>query len=85
MKDSELLTFFEKNRHYFKFNGGDLETLLQCCKIAHSKRVFCLEVDNKKKITLKDLEGGLEILLNNDEIKNREVKEDDSFPHQMYC
>ena len=83
-KEKELLNFFKKNRHFFKYNGGDLETLLQCCKIAHSKRVFCLEEENKKKLTIEDMKKGLEILLENDEIKNRSNEDNDSIPFQMY-
>ena len=37
--DDEIpVDFFEKNIKYFKFNGGDMETLFHKCKIAHSKK-----------------------------------------------
>jgi hypothetical protein len=35
-------------------------------KIAHSRRVFCLDEEVKKKITLKDMDKGLDIFLKND-------------------
>ena len=77
--------FFNENRKYFTFNGGDLETLIQCCKIAHARRVFCLSKDEKKILTEKDLERGLEILLENEEIKKRDGKIDKGPPPHMYC
>lgn len=63
--------FFEKNYHYFKFNGGDLETLFQLSKVAHARRVFCLDKSVKKILTLPDLEKGLDMFKNNDEVKSR--------------
>ncbi len=63
--------WFKKNKDYFKYYGRDIEALLSKCKIAHSKRVFCLAETEKKKLVLKDLEKGLEIYLKNDDIKSR--------------
>ena len=63
--------WFKKNKDYFKFYGRDIEALLSKCKIAHSKRVFCLPETEKKKLVLKDLEKGLEIYLKNDDVKSR--------------
>jgi SpoVK/Ycf46/Vps4 family AAA+-type ATPase len=74
--EKKLLTFFEDNRDTFAFNGGDLETLLQCSKIAHSKRVFCLSKNEKKKLTNDDIESGFKIMCQNDEIKKRKDKKD---------
>jgi hypothetical protein len=39
-------------------------------KIAHSRRVFCLDEEFKKKITIKDMDKGLEIFLKNDNNDN---------------
>jgi hypothetical protein len=63
--------WFEKNKDYFKFYGRDIETFLAKTKIAHSRRVFCKKINEKKKITLEDMEQGLIIFLNNNEVKNR--------------
>jgi len=63
--------WFAKNKEYFKFYGRDIETFLGKIKIAHSRRVFCKSVSEKKKITFEDMEKGLNIFLNNNEIKNR--------------
>jgi len=65
------IDWFNKNIEYFKYFGRDIETLLSKIKIAHSRRVFCKSVDEKTKITYKDLEKGLQIYLKNEEVKNR--------------
>jgi len=70
--DSKInVEWFKKNKEYFQFYGRDIETLLSKTKIAHSRRVFCLPEENKKKITLKDLDKGFEIFLKNEDVKNR--------------
>jgi SpoVK/Ycf46/Vps4 family AAA+-type ATPase len=74
--------WFKKNFDYFAFFGRDMETLLAKTKIAHSKRVFCKGEDEKKKITLVDLDKGFEIYLSNDDIKNK--KEVEHFKKQLY-
>ena len=74
VKDKKLDKFFEDNRKVFEFNGGDLETLIQCSKISHSRRVFTLDSDVKKKLTLEDLEGGLKSMLENEEVAKRKDK-----------
>jgi len=70
--DSKIsVEWFKKNKDYFQFFGRDIETLLSKTKIAHSRRVFCLAEENKRKITLKDLDKGFEIFLKNEDVKNR--------------
>jgi len=71
VEEKKLEGFFEDNRKVFEFNGGDLETLIQCSKISHSRRVFTLEEEVKKKLTLEDLEGGLKAMMENEEIAKR--------------
>ena len=67
--------WFEKNLDYFKFFGRDIETLLAKTKIVHGRRVFCKPVEDKMKITIKDLENGFELYLRNDEVKKRKDKD----------
>lgn len=69
--------WFDKNKDYFKFYGRDMETLFAKTKIAHSRRVFCLDESERGCLTLEDLEKGLELFLRNDEVKQR--KEDNSY------
>jgi SpoVK/Ycf46/Vps4 family AAA+-type ATPase len=81
-KSNISVDWFKKNKDYFKFYGRDIETLLAKCKIAHSKRVFCLPEIEKKKLVLKDLEKGLEIYIKNEEIKTR--KDEIESKKQLY-
>jgi SpoVK/Ycf46/Vps4 family AAA+-type ATPase len=57
--------WFEKNKSSFKNYGRDIETLFAKTKIAHSRRVFCLDEDMKRKLTIVDIEKGLEMFLKN--------------------
>ena len=66
--------FFEENKDYFKYNGGDMETLFHMTRIAHARRVFCLPRKDKKKIIIKDLERALDIFTSDDGIKLRNQK-----------
>ena len=63
--------WFKKNKEYFPFYGRDVEAIVAKTKIAHSRRVFCKPDDDKKKLTLKDLDTGFAVYLRNDDVKNR--------------
>ena len=60
---------------YFKYFGRDVEILFSKIKIAHSRRVFCLDANEKTKIIMDDLSKGFELYLQNDEIKNRKEQD----------
>jgi len=62
--------WFEKNLEHFRFYGRDIESLLAKTKIAHSKRVFCKDKIEKKKLTMEDLDNGLKLYLKNNETQN---------------
>jgi SpoVK/Ycf46/Vps4 family AAA+-type ATPase len=81
-KSNISVDWFKKNKDYFKFYGRDIETLLAKCKIAHSKRVFCLPEIEKKKLILKDLEKGFEIYIKNEDVKGR--KDEIEIKKQLY-
>jgi SpoVK/Ycf46/Vps4 family AAA+-type ATPase len=82
-EDSKInVEFFKKNIDYFKFFGRDIETILAKTKIAHSKRVFCKLEEEKRKITLVDLEKGFNMYLYNEDVKNR--KDNAYFKKQLY-
>jgi SpoVK/Ycf46/Vps4 family AAA+-type ATPase len=66
--------WFEKNKGLFKYYGRDIETLFAKTKIAHSRRVFCLDENVKKKLTIADIDKGLEIYLKNG-VKQKEEDE----------
>jgi stage V sporulation protein K len=59
------IKWFEKNKGLFKFYGRDIETLFAKTKIAHSRRVFCLDINLKKKLIMTDIDKGLEIYVKN--------------------
>jgi SpoVK/Ycf46/Vps4 family AAA+-type ATPase len=82
-EDSKItVNWFKNNIDYFKFFGRDIETIVSKTKIAHSKRVFCLLEEDKKKITLVDLEKGFQMYINNNEVKKR--KETEYLKRQIY-
>jgi len=74
--------FFEENKSYFKYNGGDLENYLEQVKISHSRRVFGLSQDEKKILTNKDFKLGFQTFKLNNEQKKKET--DKKIPYQMY-
>jgi ATP-dependent 26S proteasome regulatory subunit len=76
--------WFEKHKKYFKFYGRDIETLFAKTKIAHSRRVFCLEDSVKKYVTIKDLDKGLEIYLKNEDSKEKEKEKIRNIISSMY-
>ncbi len=82
--EKKLLSFFEENRKVFEFNGGDLDTLFQNSKITHSRRVFILDNDVKKKLTLEDLENGLKAMMDNEEILKRKNKSNFDIISHLY-
>ena len=63
--------WFCKNIDFLNFYGRDIENLLAKTKIVHSKRVFCKNISEKKKIKLEDLENGFEMYLLNNDTKNK--------------
>jgi SpoVK/Ycf46/Vps4 family AAA+-type ATPase len=69
--ESISVNWFKKNMVYFKFFGRDMETLLAKVKIAHGRRVFCKPENEKKKITMTDMENGFKMYLKNDNVKKR--------------
>jgi len=64
--------FFEDNKLLFKSFGRDIENFFSKIKIAHSRRVFCLEDGEKTKITFRDIEKGLELFKNNNDDKEKD-------------
>jgi SpoVK/Ycf46/Vps4 family AAA+-type ATPase len=76
--------WFEKNKAHFRFFGRDIETLFAKTKIAHSRRVFCLDESVKKHLTIKDLDKGFEIYVNNEDTKQKEKERLTSIISSMY-
>jgi SpoVK/Ycf46/Vps4 family AAA+-type ATPase len=74
--------WFKKHKDHFRFYGRDIESLLSKTKIAHSRRVFCLLESDKKRLTVEDLDKGLEIYKANDDSKHKQDQEE--FKRYMY-
>ena len=70
-ENSIKIDFFIKNKNFFKYNGGDMETLWGFTKIVHARRVFGLNINKRKKINKQDLNEAFKLFTNNDEVKNR--------------
>jgi len=77
--------WFEDKMDFFKFYGRDIETLLAKVKIAHGRRVFCLPIEKKMIISLKDLNKGYDMFLDNNEVKSRKDTTSKDILNQMYC
>lgn len=72
ISDEIKCKFFEDNKLLFKSFGRDIENFFSKIKIAHSRRVFCLEDGEKTKITFRDIEKGLELFKNNNDSKEKD-------------
>jgi SpoVK/Ycf46/Vps4 family AAA+-type ATPase len=75
LEDTIQPLWFQEKLEYFASYGRDIETLLTKIKITHSKRVFCKPEKEKKRISLKDLEKGFEIYVQNENRKTQKEKE----------
>ena len=82
LKKKLKCSWFEDKMDYFKYFGRDMETLLAKVKIAHSKRVFCLDEKEKRIINLKDMNNGYDLFIDNDEVKKRGSSKPINY---MYC
>lgn len=59
----KLQDFFITNHKAFPNYGGDIETLILQCKISHSRALH--DKDNRKYLTIDDIELGFKIFLEN--------------------
>lgn len=66
----------EKNKHYFKYAGGDMENLFVKCKIAHSKNILRGKNKNKRVLNEADIVDGLDIFIKNPNIGDRKPEDD---------
>lgn len=63
--------FFSMEKDYFKFYGGDMETLLSKCKYAHSRNLIEDHTKEHRIISHKDFIDGFELYKKNPEIESR--------------
>jgi SpoVK/Ycf46/Vps4 family AAA+-type ATPase len=76
--------WFEKNKSTFRFYGRDIETLFAKIKIAHSRRVFCLDDNIKKILIIKDINKGLEMFIKNENSENKRAENLKKVVSSMY-
>jgi hypothetical protein len=67
-----LIDMIKKEKHLFKYAGGDLEILLSKSKMVHTKRVFSLDKDKMFILTKTDVEQGLK-LMNENKLKQENI------------
>lgn len=74
-----ITNILTENKDLFKSSGRDIETFIDKCKIAHAKRVFCLDYLHKFVLCEEDLNEGMKL------VKKYSVKEEvDEPPIGMY-
>lgn len=73
------IPWFEKRKDKFKQFGRDMESLFTYTKIAHGRRIYGKSAENRKKITIEDLEKGFQIFL-----KHKDKKKIESVLFTMY-
>lgn len=66
-----LYKWFSKNKAAFENFGRDVELLLTYTKISHSSRVFGLDCDYLRKITMEDIDNGLVMFYRNKKEKKQ--------------
>lgn len=77
-------SWFASRMDYFTTYGRDMETLFTKTKIAHSRRVFCLPVSEKKIVTFADLENGFKLFIENPEVKDRKERGSGPYMKTLY-
>ena len=78
--------FFEKNKDYFIFNGGDMLNLFTKSKFSHSKRFFRekLEYNSKKYLNMEDIENGFKMLMEDSKFADRKNSDPGFKEYIMY-
>jgi len=71
--DDDVLSekWFHSNKEHLKSYGRDIEILLTYVKICHSRRIYGKHKDIRKKITKRDMDSGLALMLVNKEKKEK--------------
>jgi SpoVK/Ycf46/Vps4 family AAA+-type ATPase len=72
MTTKEISAFVDTNKKYFKNFGGDIETFLSKCKMAHARRVFSLEDQHRFVLVTEDLDGAKKLLEHNQLVSEKE-------------
>jgi SpoVK/Ycf46/Vps4 family AAA+-type ATPase len=74
-----LAEFITENKKYFKNFGGDIETFLSKCKMAHARRVFSLDERHRFVLLAEDLKQAKTLLE-----QNRLEGDEEEIPFGLY-
>uniref|UniRef100_A0A6C0CZW1 AAA+ ATPase domain-containing protein n=1 Tax=viral metagenome TaxID=1070528 RepID=A0A6C0CZW1_9ZZZZ len=77
---NNIIIIINNNKDIFKNSGRDINNYIGKCKMAHARRVLCLDNQHKFILTLEDLQNGIK-LTNETKIKKTE---DNSAIFSMY-
>ena len=80
-EEKYITNLLKENKEIFTYGGGSIEIFLTKCKMAHAKRIFCLDKAHKFILTQKDLQMGLLLMRKNKPAENRN---DSSPPFGLY-
>lgn len=83
-RDTRINDMFKKHMTSFENMAGDIETLAFLTKIEHSKRVFFMNNDYKRKITFSDIQKAYDVFLENKKSKVNTQKDDNNYISHMY-
>lgn len=75
----QTLEWFKINHENFKGFGRDIESLFTKIKISHSRRIFGLAKEHKKKITITDVRNGFTVYKNNKKNDDEEYSKKEKF------
>lgn len=74
VSDKRLYEFFNDNKKYFPYFGGDLETFVRKCMEVNAKRTLLKNIRDKRKINDYDIEEGIKTYITNNKYdKNDKV------------
>ena len=73
IEENVLDNFFHEHKDSFPYYGGDVKTLLDKCKIIHSRKVVILEKHLWKTLSEKDIEEGFLLYLEERQVKKEEL------------
>ena len=76
--------FIDNNKEYFKYAGGDMESLFLKCKIAHSKNLISGKNKNKRILNDYDIRDGLDIFIKNPNVSERKIDDNKGIWRNIY-
>jgi hypothetical protein len=79
IEEKTLESFFTEHKASFPYYGGDIKTLIDKCKVLHSRKIIILDKDLWKCLSLSDITEGFSTYL-----EERQVKKESPSHLHMY-